>query len=242
MQNIYFRWAVRLTLTSSIALMASAAVSPLPAAGAHAPAAITMAAAIGVLAALLSPVSSACLHRPAWSLLWSLLAGTSCVLASVLLYRQAPGPSALLGLQTALFVLVLDATRQLAGQRMHAATADFALVAGVVAALAVPVWLGTVAEHLAGQRWVVDTIANVSPIGHLAGALEHDFLRNNWFYPHSRIGGLRFEMVSFPLVLAGYLFAAVTLQAATTLLPIHAVPQHALPPHPLPPRMRTPTP
>lgn len=70
---------------------------------------------------------------------------------------------------------------------------------------AAPLWLGPAAELAAVERpRALAAVVAVSPLTHLAIASGNDLLRNQWFYQHSNLSGLRFDYPRLMPVLAGY--------------------------------------
>jgi hypothetical protein len=82
---------------------------------------------------------------------------------------------------------------------------------------ALPVWLGPAAE-LAGNTEValIDPLLSISPLTHLAVASGNDLLRNQWFYQHSNLAGVRYSYPDPAAVATGY----VVLGLAFALLPV----------------------
>lgn len=70
---------------------------------------------------------------------------------------------------------------------------------------AAPLWLGPAAELAAVERpRALAAVVAVSPLTHLAIASGNDLLRNQWFYQHSNLSGLRFDYPRLLPVFAGY--------------------------------------
>jgi hypothetical protein len=90
-----------------------------------------------------------------------------------------------------------------------------AVLSGYAAMVALPLWLGPLAQWLGNQSPGPTRIVALSPASHLAVALDCDFLRLQWFYAHSPLGGLRFDYPELWLVLAGYGAAAIILGLLT---------------------------
>lgn len=100
------------------------------------------------------------------------------------------------------------------------ATSLLALVA------AAPLWLGPAAELAAAERpRALRAVVAVSPLTHLAVASGNDLLRNQWFYQHSNLAGLRFDYPRPGPVLAGY----ALLSLAMLLVPAITRTRHASP-------------
>jgi hypothetical protein len=70
---------------------------------------------------------------------------------------------------------------------------------------AAPLWLGPAAELAATKRpQALAAVVAVSPLTHLAVTSGNDLLRNQWFYQHSNLSGLRFDYPRLMPILAGY--------------------------------------
>ena len=70
---------------------------------------------------------------------------------------------------------------------------------------AAPLWLGPAAELAsAGHPQALEAVVAMSPLTHLAIASGNDLLRNQWFYQHSNLAGLRFDYPRLALVLTAY--------------------------------------
>ena len=95
------------------------------------------------------------------------------------------------------------------------------LTTAVLAAVAAaPLWLGPSAE-LASQAHprAVDSVVAVSPLTHLAVASGNDLLRNQWFYQHSNLSGLRFEYPQPGTAIVACLALLAALLATHAFLP-----------------------
>jgi hypothetical protein len=92
--------------------------------------------------------------------------------------------------------------------------------AALAAVAATPLWLGPAAE-LASKTHprAVDVVVAVSPLTHLAVASGNDLLRNQWFYQHSNLSGLRFEYPPPGTAIAAGLALLAALLAIHALLP-----------------------
>lgn len=77
---------------------------------------------------------------------------------------------------------------------------------------ALPLWCGPLAELLTARHaWLVDTVAGISPLTHLAVASSNDVLRNQWFYQHSNLAGLRVTYPGFDTLAWTYATACLAL-------------------------------
>jgi hypothetical protein len=186
---------------------------------------VAVTAVVGVLAPLFWPGVS---HTPrltgarilGWSLAVALLAGVTALLSGVgvaWISRTAAACAVLFlvlvvvhGVAAVLESLLHGRTRPADGARE---TAAWVATAALVTLAAAPLWLGPAAELASTSRpRAVDAVVAVSPLTHLAVASGNDLLRNQWFYQHSNLAGLRFDYPRpAPLVTAYGLLAAVLL-------------------------------
>jgi hypothetical protein len=75
------------------------------------------------------------------------------------------------------------------------------LAASLVLAAA-PVWLAAPLD----QGWpIADALVALNPLTALALPSETDYLRSDWLYRHSPLGGLRYDYPSAPALIAAYL-------------------------------------
>jgi hypothetical protein len=134
-------------------------------------------------------------HLLAWAVAAAGLIG--CALAVMGVLRGAAVPRmlpALLGLSgaAALLSLLLEAAaHRWSRAGLVPAVAAPVNVLALLAAAAAPVWLGPWAEAT-GSAAVAGAVVACSPLSYLAAMLDHDYLRGQWFYAHSPLGGLRF--------------------------------------------------
>jgi len=103
--------------------------------------------------------------------------------------------------------------RRAAGPEAARESAAWMAACALVTLGAAPLWLGPAAElALADRARAVETVVAVSPLTHLAVASGNDLLRNQWFYQHSNLAGLRFDYPRLAPVMTAYcLLAAVLL-------------------------------
>ncbi len=133
----------------------------------------------------------------------------------------APGPLALAGLVMVAMLtashqaaaLIEDTLRRLGAGDSPARDWSYWTVTAVLwLAAAAPLWLGPLADLLAGVRPRLPTLVlGSSPLAHLAAAAGYDILRGQWFYAHSSLGGLQADYPPLPLLLSAYIAAAVAL-------------------------------
>lgn len=173
--------------------------------------ALTGAAACCLLALLAfpgEPAGSGLRQRLGWSLL---AASAGAGIAAAALGLDAAAVIALAACMALLIFLLLALTRLFAG-RVDGAAAGCAVATAALAAAALPVYLGALPEHFPGQPWLANAVVFGSPLSHLAGLLDYDYLREPWLYRHSRLGGLRFDYPSAPASFATLLMASVALE------------------------------
>lgn len=192
---------------------------------------VLVAAVIGLLAPLFWPGRAATLRITTmrivgWSFAGTGLAATAALLSGFGLERLPRAATALAVLFLALVAVhALAATvegllqRRAAGPEAARESAAWIATAALVTLGAAPLWLGPAAElALADRPDAVDAVVAVSPLTHLAVANGNDLLRNQWFYQHSNLAGLRFGYPQLAPVMTAYgLLAAVLLLVAVTL-------------------------
>lgn len=192
---------------------------------------VLVTAVIGLLAPLFWPGRAATVSTTAkriisWSLASAGLAAAVAVLSGLGLERLPRAATALAVLVLALVaVLAVAATveaqlqRRGTGPEAARESAAWIATAALVTLGAAPLWLGPAAElALASRPEAVDAVVAASPLTHLAVASGNDLLRNQWFYQHSNLAGLRFDYPRLASVMTAYgLLAAVLLLVAVTL-------------------------
>jgi hypothetical protein len=98
--------------------------------------------------------------------------------------------------------------------------ARLAVLAGLALAGALPVWLGPLAERMAGHRpELASAIASANPLAYLAQLAGVDYLRTQWFYSRSPLGSLRVAPSPTAVVSAGLLVLAGLALALERRLP-----------------------
>jgi hypothetical protein len=140
-------------------------------------------------------------------------------------------PAARIAAACAMLLLVCVVTQGLAAMLEallagHAADAAVArdtaawLATATLAALgAMPLWLGPAAELAAPSHpGAVDAVVAASPLTHLAVASGNDLFRNQWFYQHSNLAGLRFDYPRVAPLVGGYTALAVALLLVPVIL------------------------
>jgi hypothetical protein len=173
-----------------------------------------------------------------WSLAVSALAGIAAMLSgigSAALPRAAAACAVLFvvlvvvhAVAAALELLLQSRTKQAGSARESAAWLATAALATLAAT---PLWLGPAAELAsAGRPQAVDAAVAVSPLTHLAVATGNDLLRNQWFYQHSNLAGLRFDYPRLAPVMIAYCLLAAALFVVTAALPAGRRPAAAPPP------------
>jgi hypothetical protein len=185
---------------------------------------VLVAAAIGLLAPLFWPGRADTARSTAVRIVgWSLAsAGLAAAVALPLglgverLPRAAPALAVLLlALVTvhALAALVEGLLqRQAVGSEAARENAAWIATLAMLTLGAAPLWLGPAAELAIDERpWAVDAVVASSPLTHLAVASGNDLLRNQWFYQHSNLAGLRFDYPRLASVMTAYLLLAAAL-------------------------------
>lgn len=113
-------------------------------------------------------------------------------------------------------------TKQADGARE---TAAWLVTTALVTIAAAPLWLGPAAELASASRsQAVDAAVAVSPLTHLAVASGNDLLRNQWFYQHSNLSGLRFDYPRLAPLMTAYSLLAAALLIVPAVLPAHGRP------------------
>lgn len=209
---MHIEWLVRLALTLLLAFAACLAVHGTVV---GVTAALTIAVAGGLFAVVLMPVTPEDSRRLPKLLLWALLAGAACALPALLASGSVRGLAS--GGTLLLFVITFGTLRHWISTRSNEATAIVWTIMILFSLTAAPLYLGWLAEYYSQRHWLVNTIANTSPVSHLAAALDVDYLRSTWFYGHSRLGSLRFDYPAPAVNAAGYALTAVVLQALVYL-------------------------
>jgi hypothetical protein len=173
---------------------------------------------VAVLSPLFWPGRAATARSTAWRALgWSFAAST---LAAVAILGVGGAQGLASACSTLLLICIttlgvaawtesLLARRGLDSAAARNASAWLATAMLVITGAA-PLWLGPAAELAAVERpRALAAVVAMSPLTHLAIAGGNDLLRNQWFYQHSNLSGLRFDYPRLMPVLAGY--AAVSL-------------------------------
>lgn len=169
--------------------------------------ALTFSASLCLFAVILMPPSSTRTDLMACSI----GVGLICLLAALTARHVEPGDATVLALTATVLVLGLGSIQQAISR--HADEYAAPLMAAIAINLwAVPLWLAPVAEHFYSQPWFTDLVVNLSPVTHLAAALEVDYLRGNWFYRYSILGSLRFEYAPPMVTIVMWTLVALTAQ------------------------------
>jgi len=192
---------------------------------------VAVTAVIGLLAPLFWPGRAdtpglTALRIVGWSLAASALAGVAAMLSGAglaSLHRAAAACAVLFLVLVAVHAFaatvesLLQARTKQAGSARESAA--WLATAALATLAATPLWLGPAAELAsAGRPQAVDAAVAVSPLTHLAVATGNDLLRNQWFYQHSNLAGLRFDYPRLaPLMTAYSLLAAVLLLVPAVL-------------------------
>lgn len=72
---------------------------------------------------------------------------------------------------------------------------------------ALPVWLSPWVEYLANTQYKINGLLWTSPLSYLAGMLDYDYLRSQWFYTHTSYNMLRYDYPE-PMAYSACLVAA----------------------------------
>jgi hypothetical protein len=185
---------------------------------------VLVTAVVGLLAPLFWPGRAGTARTTAvrvfmWSLLSTGLAAAMAVLCGLGADRL-PRAAMALGVLFLAMVAVhaLAATveallqRRSAGPEAARESAAWIATAVLIMLGAAPLWLGPAAElSLTHRASSVDTVVAASPLTHLAVASGNDLLRNQWFYQHSNLAGLRFDYPRLSSVMTAYLLLAAAL-------------------------------
>jgi hypothetical protein len=78
-----------------------------------------------------------------------------------------------------------------------------------------PVWLSPWVEYLADTQTKINGLLWASPLSYLAGMLDYDYLRNQWFYTHTSYNMLRYDYpepmaYSLSLIAASLILMAIS--------------------------------
>ncbi len=193
---------------------------------------VAVTAVIGLLAPLFWPGRAGTPRLTAariigWSLAATLLAGVVALLSGVGVAWMARTAAVCAVLFLVLVVVhaaavVLESllhgrTKQADGARE---TAAWLVTAALATLAAAPLWLGPAAELASANRpQAVDAAVAVSPLTHLAVASGNDLLRNQWFYQHSNLSGLRFDYPRLAPLMIAYSLMAAALLIVPAVLP-----------------------
>jgi hypothetical protein len=186
---------------------------------------VLVTAVVGLLAPLFWPgragtARATTVRIIGWSLAGAGLAAAVAVLSGLGLERLPRAVNSLAVLFLALVAVHALAAavegllrRRAAGPEAARESAAWMAACALVTLGAAPLWLGPAAElALADRARAVETVVAVSPLTHLAVASGNDLLRNQWFYQHSNLAGLRFDYPRLAPVMTAYcLLAAVLL-------------------------------
>jgi len=181
-------------------------------------------AVVGLLAPLFWPGIAATVGRTAARIVgWSAAAAALAAAAQLIVggpaqpFRPVLAACAVLMLMLAL-VHALVAALEMRWRRRSVDAQEAREQAGRTAATtlallgSLPLWCGPVAELLAARHtWIVDVVVGISPLTHLAVASSNDLLRNQWFYQHSNLAGLRVSYPGFDAVAWSYATAFLVL-------------------------------
>ena len=178
----------------------------------------TLAVFFSWLAILLAPMTSGQGTQAGDVMPWAVMAAAGFLtLSSSPLYFEQGNHNLQLAGGVLVLVLFFSAIQRLIQvyTSSHANTMIlFTLITG--AFFAAPLYLSVVAEATSHQA-LVDAIIAVSPVSYLAGIVDYDYLRSNWFYQHTPFGGLRFNYPATGVMTVCYLIATLVLAGANIL-------------------------
>jgi hypothetical protein len=236
----------RRSTVTSFAALAVTALLAITALGAYSAAGLQRSAHLALVAsviALLSPLfwpgGGATARATGWRILgWSLAAALLAVVATLGAGDRSHIPATgvmllLICVATSGAAVRLEsffARRGAAAARASDASAWLATALLAIPAAA-PLWLGPAAELASVERpRALEAAVAVSPLTHLALASGNDLLRNQWFYQHSNLAGLRFDYPPLAPVFAVY----TALSFALVLVPGMARPRRTTGSNPTP--------
>lgn len=190
---------------------------------------VLVTAVIGLLAPLFWPGRAATVRLTmarilGWSLAAAGLAAAVALLSGLGIDRLPRAATALV----VLFLVLVTAhavasivegllQRRATGAESARESAAWLATAALATLGAAPLWLGPATELASAVRpQAVDAAVAVSPLTHLAVATGNDLLRNQWFYQHSNLAGLRFDYPGLAPVMSAYGLLA----AALLLVPV----------------------
>ncbi len=192
---------------------------------------VLVAAVIGLLAPLFWPgradtAGLTALRIAGWSLAASVLAGVAAMLSGaglVSLPRAAAACAVLFLVLVVVHALAttVESLLPVRSKRVGSAreTAAWLATAALATLGAAPLWLGPAAELAgAGRPQAIDAAVAMSPLTHLAVATGNDLLRNQWFYQHSNLAGLRFDYPRLAPVITVYCLLATSLLLVSAVL------------------------
>jgi hypothetical protein len=195
---------------------------------------VLVSAVIALLSPLFWPGRAATARATAWRVVnWSLAVALLAVVASLgaghLRHVATTGALLLLICATTLGIatrLESFLARRGAGAETARGVSAWLATALLAITAATPLWLGPAAELAsAGRPRAIQAVVAVSPLVHIAVASGNDLLRNQWFYQHSNLAGLRFDYPRLAPVI--WMYAATSF--ALVFLPVIA--RFRRPPH-----------
>lgn len=193
---------------------------------------VVVTAVIGMLAPLFWPGRAStprltALRIAGWSLAASVLAGVAAMLSGggmSSFSRTAAACAVLFLVLIVVHSVAATLESSLQGRAQHAdgarEAAAWLATAALVTLGAAPLWLGPTAELAsANNPRAVNAAVAVSPLTHLAVASGNDLLRNQWFYQHSNLSGLRFDYPRLAPLMTAYILLAAALLIVPAILP-----------------------
>ena len=179
---------------------------------------ITLAVFFSWLAILLAPMNSGQETHVGDVMLWAVMAAAGFLaLSSSPLYFEQGNHNLQLAGGVLILVLLFSAMQRLIRVYISSQANTMMLLTLITGAFfAAPLYLSVVAEATSHQA-LVDAIVAASPVSYLAGIVNYDYLRSNWFYQHTPFGGLRFNYPATDVMTVCYLIATLVL-AGTNIL------------------------
>jgi hypothetical protein len=149
--------------------------------------------------------------------LWPLLPALSTLIASWLFLSNGQPPGTAVPLTIGVFLLSLlltSVTNYLYARLGNQRTAALLVLIPVTLVASTPVWLAPWALSMDWGEIATDLMVWINPLAYLSELAEYDFLRQEWLYAHSPLGGERYSYPHPFFVSAIYL----ALTAVSTLL------------------------
>jgi hypothetical protein len=129
-----------------------------------------------------------------WQLpLWAV---STVLSAWLILSRHGEPVPAMAPIGVGLIVFLTGGLKALLSRRVEPETGHLCALSVLFVSGAAPLWLGPAAEMLTDRPGFVTAVVAISPLSYLSVLIETDYLRYDWFYMNSVIGGLRYQYPS----------------------------------------------